>query len=621
MAGSLLPQPKQLFQDANWNPLIGGQIFTYAAGTLTPKTTYQDAALTIANTSPTLANARGEVLMFGLGAYRIILKDTLGNTIYDVDNVESSKSLVDALRAELSLATGASLIGYIAPGAATSQQTIKSVLDNRVYASSYGMAPAATAERNLAALNANKAAIESTGLPGVIRIPAGYYSVSGTFTYNPMLIQLQGEGGVTLDFSAVGAGTAIKLQSIGTAGESISRNKMRWSGGLTLKGAATTLLLDMTATGGVDNAAATFRNICFDTFAEGIRLASNAWQLTLQDYAFTNAAVGAPHINELSDAAEVNYGECNRFLSGLHSGLGIAYKSRNYNSDAHFIGCSFDCSQFVDIARGARVMHANCHYETAADTAILFSVDGDVGGFAQTMLSIREGMLVLPGTFRTFSVMSCAANYPVTGGGIFIDGLSIACSADFQLPLNKLVTGDGPVHARAIRSGYQFPTFAIANSLNQTTSGSFEFPTFLLTDFAAVDASFPPTIDSTVFYTIANSLKMQAIGAAFVGASLTKSVVPGQRGFFGFFYKLASITGGAFFVITTKIFDKKGNVVAINDSVVLSGTNDWTFYSNTNLRTIIMPPGADHIYVAVQVNSGGGSGTAWVDDLCLNLID
>ena len=88
MAGSLLPQPKQLFQDANWSPLIGGKIYTYAAGSLIPKTTFQDAALIAANTNPTICNARGEALMFGSGPYRFILKDAFDNVIYDVDNVE-----------------------------------------------------------------------------------------------------------------------------------------------------------------------------------------------------------------------------------------------------------------------------------------------------------------------------------------------------------------------------------------------------------------------------------------------------------------------------------------------------------------------------------------------------
>ena len=96
MPGKQIPQPKQLFQDSAWNPLVGGQIFTYAAGTLTAKATFQDDALTIANTNPTIVDARGEASMHGLGVYRIILKDSVGNTIYDVDNIESVASIFSA---------------------------------------------------------------------------------------------------------------------------------------------------------------------------------------------------------------------------------------------------------------------------------------------------------------------------------------------------------------------------------------------------------------------------------------------------------------------------------------------------------------------------------------------
>lgn len=87
MAGSLLPEPKQQFLNDIGVPLFGGQVFTYAAGTLTPKATYQDQDLTIANTNPVTANARGEVVMYGSGNYRIILKDLFGSTIYDQDNI------------------------------------------------------------------------------------------------------------------------------------------------------------------------------------------------------------------------------------------------------------------------------------------------------------------------------------------------------------------------------------------------------------------------------------------------------------------------------------------------------------------------------------------------------
>lgn len=107
MAGSLLPQPKQTFQDNTGNPLAGGKIYTYAAGTLTPKDTYQDAGLTVANTNPVIANSRGEVVMYGSGQYRVILKDAQDNTIWDRDNIGGI---------DLSAADGAKYVGKIASG-------------------------------------------------------------------------------------------------------------------------------------------------------------------------------------------------------------------------------------------------------------------------------------------------------------------------------------------------------------------------------------------------------------------------------------------------------------------------------------------------------------------------
>lgn len=107
MAGGLLPQPKQMIQDSAWNPGIAYQWYTYAAGTLTPKATYQDAALTIPNTNPIVANARGEMVVYGSGTYRIIAKDSLGNTLWDRDSIDA---LIGG--AALSASDGASLVGY-----------------------------------------------------------------------------------------------------------------------------------------------------------------------------------------------------------------------------------------------------------------------------------------------------------------------------------------------------------------------------------------------------------------------------------------------------------------------------------------------------------------------------
>jgi hypothetical protein len=112
MAGSLLPQPKQLFQTDSWGPGVGYKIYTYEPGTLTAKATYTSSALTTPNTNPVIANARGEAVMFGTGSYRIILKDSIDVTVWDQDNVQAIGGAADTLRTDLAATTGASLVGY-----------------------------------------------------------------------------------------------------------------------------------------------------------------------------------------------------------------------------------------------------------------------------------------------------------------------------------------------------------------------------------------------------------------------------------------------------------------------------------------------------------------------------
>ena len=107
MSLSLLPEPKQSYEDSNGRPLNGGKLYTYAAGTTTPKATYQDAAGTIPNTNPIILNERGEAIVYGSGNYRFVLKNAFDATIWDRDNINSVLSSTD-----LSSSTGASLIGW-----------------------------------------------------------------------------------------------------------------------------------------------------------------------------------------------------------------------------------------------------------------------------------------------------------------------------------------------------------------------------------------------------------------------------------------------------------------------------------------------------------------------------
>ena len=75
-----------------WGPLVGGMIYTYAAGTSTPKATYTTAAASVQNENPVVLDARGEATIFWNGAYKIVVRDADDNILYTVDNVSTSIS-------------------------------------------------------------------------------------------------------------------------------------------------------------------------------------------------------------------------------------------------------------------------------------------------------------------------------------------------------------------------------------------------------------------------------------------------------------------------------------------------------------------------------------------------
>jgi hypothetical protein len=80
MAGALVFPEFRAFDD-NGDPLAGGFVYTYEAGSLTPKDTYTTALLNVANTNPVELDAEGYPTSGGIwlsGSYKIIIKDADG---------------------------------------------------------------------------------------------------------------------------------------------------------------------------------------------------------------------------------------------------------------------------------------------------------------------------------------------------------------------------------------------------------------------------------------------------------------------------------------------------------------------------------------------------------------
>jgi len=77
----IVPEPQ--FCDANGLPFAGGTIETYTVGTSTPKSTWTDPGLTALNTNPIVLDSAGRCVMWGSGDYRLVLRDSVGNEIWD----------------------------------------------------------------------------------------------------------------------------------------------------------------------------------------------------------------------------------------------------------------------------------------------------------------------------------------------------------------------------------------------------------------------------------------------------------------------------------------------------------------------------------------------------------
>jgi hypothetical protein len=91
----LSPAAKTSFVDAAGEPLVGGLLYTYIAGTTTPQTTYTDSTAVTANTNPIVLDSRGEANVWLGGAiYKFVLKDSVGALIWSVDNISAPTAAV-----------------------------------------------------------------------------------------------------------------------------------------------------------------------------------------------------------------------------------------------------------------------------------------------------------------------------------------------------------------------------------------------------------------------------------------------------------------------------------------------------------------------------------------------
>lgn len=89
MAQVPLVAPRSQYFDNSGNPLSGGKIYFYSAGTSTPKNTYTDSTGGTPNANPVVLDSYGRAPIWGSGSYKVVVKDSSDVTISTDDNYTS----------------------------------------------------------------------------------------------------------------------------------------------------------------------------------------------------------------------------------------------------------------------------------------------------------------------------------------------------------------------------------------------------------------------------------------------------------------------------------------------------------------------------------------------------
>lgn len=217
---TLTPVPKIQFFDANGNPLVGGKLYSYAAGTVTPQVTYVDQGQTATNTNPVILDSRGEASVWlGTLPYKLKLTSATDVEIWTVDNIEND---FNATLTTLAASGGSALVGFIASGAGATARTVQSKLRDIVSVTDFGAVGDGVADDTAAI----QAALNAVGLysnGGTVVLPNGTYNCGSTTLTIPQKVTLYFDG-ATLVSSAANA-VAITLGSDSLSGKISGSNQ------------------------------------------------------------------------------------------------------------------------------------------------------------------------------------------------------------------------------------------------------------------------------------------------------------------------------------------------------------------------------------------------------------
>lgn len=216
MPGTIAKIPKFQFLSASGAPLVNGTLTVYLAGSTTPVDTWQNQALTIANTNPITLDSRGECVLWldSMVSYKFVLKNAGGVIQWTQDNVSS---VIPVVADEFAGEDGSSLIGHIADGDGATYITVQQKLRQIVCVKDFGAVGNGIADDTLAFTKATAAAAS-------IFVPPGDYKVTtdvlgGFYSFVP--IEIVGGGSVSINLLSTSSNRLGYFSALMAAGEAV----------------------------------------------------------------------------------------------------------------------------------------------------------------------------------------------------------------------------------------------------------------------------------------------------------------------------------------------------------------------------------------------------------------
>jgi hypothetical protein len=412
------------FFDNNGIPLVGGLLYTYAAGTTTQTATYTTSSGSVANSNPIVLDSAGrvpnEIWLINGSTYKFILQTSAAVQIGSWDNIPGSNDY-SALLTTLSGSTGSSNIGYTEGNSSAIATTVQaklrqniSVFDFMTSAQIADVQAGTLTQDVTAAIQAALVAlptINSSNHLGELLFPPGYYKCTGTLTIDTQT-KIRGAGAVLNFSTAANNIVAINVTEVSN-GYATDLARSDPIGGLMLIGPGSStssigILVGQSTTTQVAQFDMTLS--CVTQFGVGLQQASNSYSYRFHGGLVSNCGIGAYFPGGLSNNAEIVEFHGVTFSGNTTASL----RSYGNSLDILVVGGSFDYDTGVniDLAGDTIVQVVGTHFEFASAKQVAKNVSA-------------SGNPLLYLTNCTFTLGGAPSTTPVIDGsqiGVYVNG-------------------------------------------------------------------------------------------------------------------------------------------------------------------------------------------------------